>query len=104
MGFTGRLQWKDTFGMGTTPTTNAADYPPMDELIAKWEEVRAATLNHLESLSDADLDKPSHAPEASAQYFGTTGKCFVAMANHVSFHTGQIADARRAAGRDVLMA
>lgn len=92
------------FGMGSTPTTDADTYPGMDELMGKFEQIRAASLAHLETLSDDDLDKPSHAPEEFGPPFATVGACYAAMASHMSFHAGQVADARRAAGRDPLMA
>jgi hypothetical protein len=38
-------------------------YPSFDELMAKFEEIRAASLAHLNSLNDDDLDQKSHAPE-----------------------------------------
>ena len=90
--------------MGTTPSTDASQYPSMDELLGKFEEIRAATLAHLETLTDADLENPSHAPEEFGAWFGTIGACFAAMTTHVAFHAGQVADARRAAGRPPLMA
>lgn len=92
------------FAMGSNPTTEASRYPSMEELMGKFEEVRAASLSHLDTLSEADLDKPSHAPEEFGAFFGTVGACYAAMTTHVSFHAGQVADARRAAGRQPLMA
>ena len=38
-----------------------------------------------------------------AQWFGTIGACLAAIPIHFGFHGGQIADARRAAGKPVLM-
>lgn len=93
----------ETFGMGSEPTTNADDYPSMDELFAKFEVIRAATLAHLDTLSDDDLGKKSNAPEDFGAHFGTVGACFAAMITHQAFHSGQVADARRAAGRKALM-
>ena len=90
--------------MGNTPSMNESDYPSMEELMGKFEEIRGATLAHLETLTDEDLDKKSHAPEEFGAFFGTVGACFAAMSTHVAFHAGQVADARRAAGRDPLMA
>jgi len=90
--------------MGSSPSTNADDYPSMDELFAKFEALRAETLAHLDTLTEDDLDKPSHAPEEMAAFFGTVGACYCAMGTHMSFHAGQVADARRAAGRAPLMA
>ncbi len=94
---------KDLFSSGTTPQANASMYPSFDELMAKFEQIRAATLAHLDTLSDENLDKPSHAPEEFGAYFGTVGACFGGMSTHVAFHGGQVADARRAAGREPLM-
>lgn len=90
-------------GAGSTPTTDARDYPSMDELLAKFETIRAATLAHLATLSEADLDKKSYAPEKYGEFFGTIGACFAAMTSHMAMHAGQVADARRAAGREPLM-
>ena len=91
------------FDANTTPTTNADDYPPMSELMEKFAIIRAATLAHLDTLSDDDLDAKTNAPEEYAQFFGTVGACYAAIANHLSFHGGQVADARRALGRPALM-
>jgi hypothetical protein len=95
---------EELFSMGTTPSTDASQYPSMDELMGKFEEIRAATLAHLDTLSEADLDAKSHAPEEFGDFFGTVGACFAAMSTHISFHAGQVSDARRAAGRGPLMA
>jgi len=94
----------EQFSMGNTPSTDPDQYPSMDELMANHEEIRAATLPHLDTLTDADLDKKSNAPEEFGAMFGTVGACFSAMSTHMSFHDGQVADARRAAGRSPLMA
>ena len=72
--------------------------------MGKFAEIRAATLAHLDTLSEEDLDKPSHAPEEFGELFATVGACFAAMCAHVAFHGGQVSDARRAAGRAPLMA
>ena len=97
-------EYEGVFSMGSTPSTDASQYPSMDELMGKFEEIRAASLAHLDSLTEADLDKPSNAPEDFKDFFGTIGSCFAAMITHMPFHAGQVADARRAAGRPPLMA
>ncbi len=94
----------DPFALKTTPTTDASQYPSMDELLGKFEEIRSATVAHLATLSEEDLDKKSRAPEEFGAPFATVGGCFSAMCTHVSFHAGQVADARLAAGREPLMA
>ena len=92
------------FAMGTTPTTDASQYPTMDELLVKFKQIRTASLAHLETLSESDLDKPTQAPEEFANFFGTVGACFSAMSTHMNFHAGQVAVARLADGRKPLMA
>ena len=70
----------------------------------KLQEVRATTLAYLDTLSETDLEKPSHAEGEMQAWFGTIAQCLVAVNNHFMFHGGQIAVARRAAGREPLMA
>ncbi len=89
----------EKFGVGSKPTTNADDYPSVDELIEKFHEIRAVIMAHLDTLTDADLDKPSHAPEKFGPKFSTIGKCLVALTLHPAFHAGQVSDSRRVAGR-----
>lgn len=90
--------------MKTEPSTNPDDYLPMDELFAKFEEIRSASLAHLDTLSDEDLTAKSHAPEEFGPMFSTVGGVYGAMCIHVAFHGGQVAVCRRAAGREPLMA
>jgi hypothetical protein len=63
LGKPNRFPELEAFSMGTTPSTDASKYPSLDELMGKLEEIPAATLAHLDSLSEADLDKSTHAPE-----------------------------------------
>lgn len=96
--------WQAIFDVGTSPQEDAGKYPPVEEVLTKFEEIRSATLAMLEEMTDADLDKPSHAPAEMKEFFGTVGQCLAVIPIHFGFHGGQIADARRAAGRPPLMA
>ena len=95
--------WAGLFKQGTDPSSDASVYPSVDEILGRMEEGRSATLAYLDTLSDTDLDKPSHAEGERKEWFGTIGQCLAAVTIHFAFHGGQIADARRAAGRDFLM-
>ena len=96
-------EWKEIFGQGSQPVADASRYPTFGEVLAQFEQTRSRTLKLVDSLSDDDLDKPSKAPEEVRHYFGTIGQCLSGMLSHFTFHGGQVADARRAAGRKPLM-
>lgn len=97
----------EKFAMGSEPSTNADQYPSFDELMEKFDFMRAATLAHLATLSDEDLGKSTCTSEDTPQevldFIGTVGACFNAMSAHMNYHAGQIADSRRAAGLKPLM-
>ncbi|MEM8945237.1 MAG: DinB family protein [Planctomycetota bacterium] len=98
------IEWKERFGAGSEPTDDADHYPPLTELLAKWDEVRAHTVHVLDSLTEADLDKPSpNSPPGREAFFGTFGKVLSMVALHPLMHRGQVADARRAARREKMM-
>ena len=98
------IEWKEIFGAGSEPVADAGHYPAWDELRQKFEEVRSHTLSVLGGLSDDDLDQPSkNCPPERESIFGTVGQCFFVLALHPAIHRGQVADARRAAGRKPLI-
>ena len=95
------IGWKEMFGSGREPTTDATQYIPWDEVRIKFDEVRENTISFLDGLSDADLEKPSkNCPPGREHLMGTIGACFAMVALHPAMHYGQVADARRMAGRD----
>lgn len=98
------LDWKDLFGRGSEPSTDESIYPSMEEVLTKWEEVRQHTLQILDGLSEEDFEKPSANPPAGREaLFDTYAKVITLVGQHPLLHRGQVADARRAAGRVPLM-
>lgn len=94
---------KDHFGQGTEPSKTGAGYPSYDELLERYRAARARTHALLEKLSDEDLDKPPRAcPAEMLEWFPTVGDALMLVGLHQEFHMGQLADARRAAGRKPL--
>ncbi len=92
-------KWKNIFAGGTEPTSSAADYPTLEEARSAFITRRAATLQLLENITEADLDRPTKCPPENAYAIGTVGKClFILVANTLT-HRGQVADARRTLGR-----
>ena len=91
-------EWKDVFDSDDV-SGNAADYPPFDEVLARCRQVRASTLELLDSLSENDLDRVSaKIPKGFEDTFGTYRLCLQYCADHWYMHRGHLADARRAAG------
>ena len=97
------IGWKKMFGSGREPVADADRYLPWDEVRLKFDEVRAQTLKFLDGLSDDDLDQPSkNCPPGREQFMGTVGACLLVLTLHPAMHRGQVADARRMAGRGTL--
>jgi uncharacterized damage-inducible protein DinB len=95
--------WQPYFGENSEPVADASLYPPFAEVREKYLQLREQNLKLLESLSEADLDKPTTAPpKGREQEFATYGRSFLALALHQTMHRGNVTDARRAAGRGAL--
>ncbi len=96
-------EWKEMFSNGVEPTDDVETYPPFDKVMAKCREVHQANLALLDSMSETDLDMSSQGcPPEYEGLFGTYRRCFQMVAGHWLMHHGQVADARRAAGRKPL--
>jgi uncharacterized damage-inducible protein DinB len=96
-------EWQQFFGENSEPVADANAYPPFAEIREKYLQLREQNLKLLESLSDADLDKPAKAPpKGREQEFATYGQSFLVLALHQTMHRGNVTDARRAAGRAAL--
>ena len=97
--------WQKYFGEHTEPVANAGAYPAFAEVRAKYAELRARNLRILDSLTEADLDKPSAAPpKGREREFATFGQSFLVLALHQAMHRSHVTDALRASGRTALAA
>lgn len=77
-----------------------ARFHTKEQYLRLLEEQRAATLAHLQALSDAELDKP--APEEARSYAPTVGAIFNAIAIHDMMHASQFTVIRRKLGKPVV--
>jgi hypothetical protein len=69
-------------------------------VLRSYRELRARNMKLLEETGDAGLDRPSkRVPAGLEDACGTFGRAFLTIALHQMNHRGQVADARRAAGR-----
>ena len=93
-------QWASLFAPGTEPSAEASTYPPYDEVLRAYRDVRGRNDKTLEQLGEAGLDRPTKAPvRGLEEAMRTAGDAFLLIALHHMGHRGQLADARRAAGR-----
>jgi len=95
--------WGPLFAAGSEPVTVAGDYPPLDDVLHAYREARARNLEILERLGEDGLDQPTVAPPSGLEdVLRTAGQTLLVIALHQMNHRGQVADARRAAGRTPL--
>src|ERR1700694_5918658 len=91
-------EWAQYFGEGVETVPDAKGYPPFAEVREKYLQLREQNLKLLESLTEADLDKPTKAPSKGREReFATYGQSFLVLALHQTLHRGNLTDARRGA-------
>ena len=92
--------WAAIFGQDTVPTADPAQYPAFAKVRAQYVELRHRNLQLLDSMTEADLDRPTAwQPTGLEEHFATFGKALLTVALHQMAHRAQITDAFRAAGR-----
>jgi DinB family protein len=77
---------------------NPADFLSRDEYFRLAKNVRAATLKVLDSVDEADLDKP--VAGRVPPFVKKAGDCFMTAGGHWILHAGQWVVLRRHLGRD----
>ena len=93
--------WANLFSAGSEPSSDPKKYPSFDEILKKYHECRAKNLKLLDEIGDAGLDRPTKSvPKGLEQALATVGQAFMTVAMHQMNHRGQLADARRALGRE----
>jgi uncharacterized damage-inducible protein DinB len=96
-----REGWGETFGMGSQPTGNPDDYPPVAEVLDYMRDRRQALLTALENLSEEELD--TRTPKGTPEFLADYGMVFQAASWHEGMHTGQLTTVRRSLGHVPLM-
>ena len=96
-------RWAPLFASGTEPKPDASAYPSYDEILRTYRDLRARNLKLLGELGETALDRPTKSPPKGLEdVLRTVGQTFLVVAMHQMTHRGQLADARRAAGRKPL--
>lgn len=100
-----RPELKPMFAGGSTPTTNADDYPPFARMLEDLQGSNEAILAWLDGMTEDDLDQPSKlVPPGFEPFFGTWRQVFAMRPLHWAMHRGQLADCRAYLGRSKIMA
>jgi hypothetical protein len=97
-------RWKPLFDWGSEPVDDPAVYPPFDEVMSTFKELRARTHAFLDEVGEAGLDRPtkSQPPGFGGSGFETVGGAIVIIAGHATGHLGQLNVVRAAAGKQRL--
>lgn len=91
--------WKPLFDWGSQPSDDQSIYPPYEQVLATFADLRGKTRAYLESLDDKSLDKPVAIPAPGLGIFDSIGSTILIIAVHQCLHAGEAAVARRAAGK-----
>ncbi len=93
--------WDKLFGMGSKPTNDPDDYPPVAEVHDAMRERRGVLLELLRDRTDADLNGPP--ATGASDFLPDLGSIFEIAGWHEAMHMGQVTLVRRALGHRPLM-
>ena len=96
---------QSSFGGQSTPVPDGNGYQPYIDLLSALQLQHQQLIALLETLTEDDLDQPCRScPPGFEPFFGTWRHVFLMRSMHWMMHRGQLADCRRAAGREPLLA
>ena len=90
----------DKYTKETSVSDAKEDFLSKDAYLDLFNKCREANIAAVESMSDADLDKPTQGN--MAQFAPRLGDLFILMSNHILMHAGQFTVVRRKLGKPVL--
>ena len=91
-----REEFTGAFGMGSQPSTEISDYPPIEELLAYMTSRRDTFLEVLDGLDDEALARGT--PEGTPDFMPDFASVFETAVWHEALHSGQLSVIRRALG------
>jgi hypothetical protein len=92
-------KWKPLFDWGSEPVDDPAAYPPYEEVLRTFKELRALTHAYLDDFGDEGLDRPTKSQPPGFKGFETAGQAIVIIAGHACGHLGGFNVVRAAAGK-----
>lgn len=94
--FLDKPNYDELFGMGSKPSDDPNDYPPIEEVQGFFHDRRKVLLEILQSLDEDDFDKPTG--DKAPPFLKTIGSLFQMAPFHEGFHAGQVSVAARGLG------
>lgn len=91
-----REEFTGAFGMGSQPSTEISDSPPIEELLAYMTSRRDTFLEVLDGLDDESLARET--PEGTPDFMPDFASVFETAVWHEALHSGQLSVIRRALG------
>ncbi len=95
-------RWQPLFDWGSEPVDDPAAYPPFEEVLRKFKELRERTHAFLDEVGDAGLDQPTKCQPPGFSGMGTVGSAITVIAGHAIGHLGGLTVVRAAAGKQRL--
>ena len=95
-------EWKRLFDWGSEPVDDPAAYPPFEDVVGKFKELRGQTHAFLEEVGEEGLDRPTKSQPPGFSGFETVGKAVMIIAGHAIGHMGGVTVVRAAAGKERL--
>jgi hypothetical protein len=94
--------WKPLFDWGSEPVDDLAGYPPFEEVLGKFKELRGRTHAFLDEVGEEGLDRPTKVQPPGFTGFETAGAAVMIIAGHAIGHMGGLTVVRAASGKQRL--
>lgn len=92
--------WKPLFDWDSKPSTDKSAYPPFEEVLNTYHELRGKTVAFLDEVGEDGLDRPTKSPiPGFGPAFEKVGSTILVIACHQIGHLGGATVARRASGK-----
>jgi hypothetical protein len=91
--------WKPLFDWGSEPVDDPAAYPPYEEVLRTFKQLRDQTHAYLNEHGEAGLDRPTKLQPPGFKGFDTVGAAIIIIAGHAIGHLGGLTVVRAAAGK-----
>lgn len=95
-------KWKPLFDWGSEASDDPSIYPPYEEVVQKFKELRGQTHAFLDEFGEEGLDRPTKSQPPGFKGFETAGSAIIIIAGHACGHLGGLTVVRAAAGKERL--